>query len=117
MFPASKLGELSHRTRLRKIARILQGIEIDAAGGRPPDPGYLRDVLRHLGKGMPAAVEEAAAVLAGMFPCPIDSPALIRGVNALRHAILSTLHAEPAEWDLVDARTGLLDRSGLDALP
>ena len=66
---------------------------------------------------MPAGVEEAGAALSRIFPCQSDSPALIRGVNALRHAILSALHAEPAEWDLVDARTGLLDRSGLNALP
>lgn len=117
MFPASKLGELSPRTRLRKIARILQGIEIDAAGGHPPDTGYLADLLRHLGKGLPAGVEEAVAALSGVFPCPNDSPALIRQVNALRHAILSALRAEPAEWDLVDVRTGRLDRSGLGPLP
>ncbi|MGO9309485.1 MAG: TrmH family RNA methyltransferase [Spirochaetia bacterium] len=117
MFPASKLGELSPRTRLRKVARILQGIEIEAAGGHPPDTGYLGEVLRHFGNGMPAGVEDAAAALAGLFPCPDDSPALIRRVNSLRHAILSALHAEPAEWDLVDVRTGRLDRSGRGPLP
>jgi TrmH family RNA methyltransferase len=117
MFPATRLQELSPRTRLRKIARILQGIEIGAAGGHAPEPGYLVDMLRHMGEGIPAGVEKAAAALCGLIPCPQDSPALIRAVNDLRHAILSELHAEPAEWDLVNAHTGRLDRSELLPLP
>jgi TrmH family RNA methyltransferase len=116
MFPISKLRELSPRTRLRKIARILQGMEVDAAGGHPPDREYLLDMLRHMAAGLPAGVEAAATALSDVFPCLPDSPALIRSVNALRHAILSALHAEPAEWDLLNPKTGLLDRSGLGTL-
>lgn len=117
MFPVSKLRELSPRTRLRKIARILQGIEVDAVGGHPPDASYLVDMLQHMGDGIPAPVEAAAAALSDVFLFNNDSSSAIRGVNALRHAILSSLHAEPAEWDLVNPRTGLLDRSGLGTLP
>jgi TrmH family RNA methyltransferase len=117
MFPVSKLRELSPRTRQRKIARILQGIEVDAAGGRAPDPGYLTDILQHIGEGMPAAVEAAASALSALLKVGHDDAALVRGVNALRHAMLCALQAEPAEWDLVNSRTGRLDRSALATLP
>jgi TrmH family RNA methyltransferase len=117
MFPVSKLTELSPRTRLRKVVRILQGIEVDAGGGRPPDSRYLLDLLRNMGAGLPEGVAAAATALSAVFSASPDSPSVIRGVNSLRHAILSCLHAEPAEWDLVNPETGLLDRTGLPALP
>ena len=37
--------------------------------------------------------------------------------HALRNALLRTLHAEPSEWDLVDADTGALDRAGVRVRP
>ena len=117
MFPVSKLGELSPRTRQRKMARILQGIEVDAAAGRPPDPSYLAAFLRYVGTGMPPAVHGAASALAAELDGSPGSTALLRAVNTLRHTLLAALHAEPAEWDLVDARTGRLDRSQIPALP
>ena len=117
MFPLSKLAELSPRTRQRKIARILQGLEVDAAAGRPPDPGYLRGLLPYLGTGMPSAVREAADALSSELGGEPASAALVRAVNTLRHALLAALHAEPAEWDLVDSGTGRLDRRDIRALP
>jgi TrmH family RNA methyltransferase len=117
MFPVSKLGELSPRTRQRKIARILQGIEVDAVGGRMPDRQYLTDILRHAGPGLPEPVAATADVLAEAIRGVHDDSAVIRSVNALRHAMLSALQAEPAEWDLVNAQTGRLDRSTLSSLP
>ena len=117
MFPASRLGELSPRTRQRKIARILQGIEVEAAAGRPPDPAYLGGILQHVGKGMGPAVLEAAEALSSELGNAPGSPGLLRAVNALRHALLAALRAEPAEWDLVDSRTGRLDRDGIRTLP
>jgi RNA methyltransferase, TrmH family len=116
VFPLSKLGELSPRTRHRKIARILQGIEVQAAAGVPPDSGYLADLLAHLGEGTPPAVQEAAAVLAREIPSGAEA-GVLRAVNGLRHALLATLGAEPAEWDLVDSSTGRLDRSEVRTLP
>jgi RNA methyltransferase, TrmH family len=117
MFPVKKLRELSPRTRLRKIARILQGVELAAAGDHPLDASYLSDMLRHMGVGLPTDVGTAAAALSDLFTDGGDDRAVIRGVNSLRHAILSFLHAEPAEWDLVNPATGLLDRSGVGTLP
>jgi RNA methyltransferase, TrmH family len=103
MFPLSKLGELSPRTRLRKIARILQGMEVEAAAGRAPAPSYLEGLLALLEGQLPAQTLAAAR-----------SP---RGLNALRHEMLRMLHTEPAEWDLVRPETGSLDRSGVEVLP
>ncbi len=117
MFPVSKLDELSPRTRQRKISRILQGIEVEAAAGHSPDPVYLAALLHHVGKGMsPAALQAADALSAELGGAP-QGPGLLRAINALRHAMLAALRAEPAEWDLVDSRTGRLDRGGLPVLP
>jgi hypothetical protein len=97
MFPLSKLGELPPRTRLRKIARILQGIEAGAATGAP-DRVYLAGLL-HVMEGRPSRglQDELALVRQALDPGqPSDAP-ILRAVNSLRHAILSALHAEPAE--------------------
>jgi TrmH family RNA methyltransferase len=117
VFPFSRLGELSPRTRQRKIARILQGIEVEAAAGHPPDPAYLAGVLHHVGGAMGPAVLEAAEALSARLEGAPGSPELLRQINALRHALLAALRAEPAEWDLVDSRTGRLDRGGIRTLP
>ncbi len=117
MFPASKLSELSPRTRQRKIARILQAVEVDAAAGRSPDPAYLAAILPHITTGMPDTVLAAAAGLSAALDEPRDTAAVLRGINAVRHALLSALRAEPAEWDLVNPVTGSLDRTALPALP
>jgi TrmH family RNA methyltransferase len=42
---------------------------------------------------------------------------LLRAINTLRHALLAEADAAPAEWDLVEHGTGLLDRSGIRVLP
>ena len=117
MFPLSKLRELSPRTRQRKIARILQGLEVDATAGRPPDPSYLAGLVAHLEQGMPPAVRQAAAGVSSRLGAAPGSAELRRMLNTLRHALLAALHAEPAEWDLVDSRTGRLDRTDIKTLP
>ncbi len=117
MFPPSKLRELSPRTRVRKAARILQGLEMDAATGRPPDRGYLRELLRAIGVMDAAAPREAMAGLAAAIEQAADNAVLLRGINALRHALLAVLDAAPAEWDLVSLETGLLDRGDLEVFP
>jgi TrmH family RNA methyltransferase len=103
MFPLAKLGELSPRTRMRKIARILQGLEVERDAGREPDAGYLDGLLRLLEGQVSADLLLAAHSQ--------------RGLNALRHELLRVLHAEPAEWDLVSPATGSLDRSSISVIP
>ena len=117
MFPVSKLRELSPRTRMRKVARILQGIEVEIEGGRAPDTAYLVSLLSVLGPPAPEEVRERGRLLAGEIARSADAEAVRRGLNAVRHGLLAALHAEPAEWDLVSPRTGLLDRSGVRVLP
>jgi TrmH family RNA methyltransferase len=116
VFPLSKLDELSPRTRQRKIARILQGLEVELVAGRSVDAAYVAEILRHLGGRMPSAVENAAGALEQRLA---GSPGVgfLREVNDLRHALLQALGAEPAEWDLVDSASGNLDRSGTTTLP
>ncbi len=118
MFPLSRLPELPPRTRLRKIARILQGIEVEAPAAPGPDAAYLAGILRAL-EGIPSRglETELALLRAAIAPREPSGAAAIRAVNALRHAILSVLHAEPAEWDLLDASTGSLDRSRATVFP
>jgi RNA methyltransferase, TrmH family len=115
MFPLSKLGELSPRTRLRKAARILQGIEIDLQRGESVDAGYLAalaGVLRDPGlqvSGPAAALLDALAAGAG-------HTMLLRPVNDLRNALLSAVGGEPSEWDLLGPG-GMLDRAGVRVSP
>jgi TrmH family RNA methyltransferase len=118
MFPLKKLGELPPKTRLRKMARILQGLEVESVGDPPPDASYLRGILElfdePLSRGLEAELELLGQVLR---ETSVDPSGLLRALNALRHGILRNLHAEPAEWDLVSAGTGTLDRSGVSVLP
>jgi RNA methyltransferase, TrmH family len=117
MFPVSKLRELSPRTRMRKVARILQGIEVEMTSGHPPDTPYLLSLLTVLDSSSPEEVREHARSLATEIARAADAEAIRRGVNAVRHSLLGALHAEPAEWDLVSPETGLLDRTGVRILP
>jgi TrmH family RNA methyltransferase len=117
MFPLAKLAELSPRTRLRKIARILQGIERGAVD-QAADRAYLAGLLRAMEGGASKGLSvELARLREALDPEQVSNALLVRAVNALRHAILSALHAEPAEWDLLDPATGSLDRSRARVLP
>ena len=116
MFPLSKLGELSPRTRLRKILRILQAIEVDPRGAAP-DAAYVDGLLSFLCTQAPAQVGTLAHALRAEVARAADLETLSRGFNAIRHALLRALSAEPAEWDLVNRESGLLDRAGVRVLP
>ena len=102
---------------MRKIARILQGIEMDLGSGRAPGAEYLAGLLRLLGDQAPPDERPAARALAAGIASGAASAEVLRGLNAIRHDLLRALHAEPAEWDLVSPDTGLLDRSGVHILP
>ncbi len=114
MFPLSKLGELSPQTRLRKIARILQALEMGLMGGSPPDPGYVAR-LAELANDAAARRNEAPLLPEGLGS--LDPLALLRALNQARHDILRELGSEPAEWDLVTPETGNLDRSQITVYP
>jgi TrmH family RNA methyltransferase len=116
MFSLSKLRELSPRTRLRKILRILQAIEVDRQGAAP-DAAYIDGLLALLCAQAPADVSVLARELRAEAARGALPETLFRGFNAVRHALLRALDAEPAEWDLVSRETGLLDRTGVPVLP
>jgi TrmH family RNA methyltransferase len=102
---------------MRKAARILQGLEVEAAAGYPTDVGYVRDLLAELQTlDVPAALRGVGS-LASALAIGASGQSLLRGINALRHSLLAALDAEPAEWDLVSQETGLLDRAGLRSFP
>jgi TrmH family RNA methyltransferase len=116
MFPLSKLRELAPRTRLRKILRILQAIEVDR-GGAAADAAYIDGLLALLCAQAPADVSGLAHALRADAARGAAPDALLRGFNAIRHSLLRSLNAEPAEWDLVSRETGLLDRAGIHVRP
>jgi TrmH family RNA methyltransferase len=119
VFTLRRLAHLGARQRLAKAARILQAAEENLARAQAVDAGYLRDLAGLVASWTDGAAAEAAAALAGAaggVPSPDPAPELRRAINALRHALLARLGAEPAEWDLL-APDGGLDRSGLALRP
>jgi TrmH family RNA methyltransferase len=121
MFPLRKLDELSPRTRLRKIARILHATEISVTQGQGYDLEYIGDLVVKLQAAAAAcgltSIEPAASLLAEAASGKPDPAALIRGVNSLRNDLLAALGAEPSEWDLLSPRTGGLARSESSIFP
>ena len=118
MFPLGKLRELSRRTRQRKVARILQAMEMELAGTGRCDFRYLGDLLAVLeaeGRMVSQDAEVLMRELSGKGTPRV--PLILRGLNVLRNDLLRELRAEPAEWDLVNPSTGLLDRSEVKVLP
>ncbi len=119
MFTLRRLARLGARQRLAKAALILQAAEELLARAETVDAGYLRDLAGLVASWTDGAAAEAAAALAGAAgyaPSPGPAPDLRRTANALRHALLARLGAEPSEWDLL-APDGGLDRSGVAVRP
>ncbi len=115
MFPLQKLAELPAKTRRRKIARLIQSLEVDLGAGLPIDNGYAQGLLALLA-GDPSAggpAREAAEVISRGN----DPARALRALNAVRHDLLRALQAEPAEWDLLVPETGRLDRSASRVFP
>ncbi len=118
MFPVKKLHELSQKTRLRKVARILQAAETDMARAGSPESAYLLELARLLVEDESGLIQEDAALLEQELAAAAMEPGkVLRRLNVLRNDILRELHAEPADWDLVNAATGLLGRAGVKVLP
>jgi RNA methyltransferase, TrmH family len=115
MFPLSKLSELSPKTRLRKVARILQSLEVDLAAGRPLDKSYVGSLLALLASESSPGIMAVADAARGLQGAAGEG--LLRGFNSIRHGILRSLGAEPSEWDLVSPDTGRLDRSTVRVFP
>jgi TrmH family RNA methyltransferase len=118
MITIRKLLSLPFKTRLRKVILLLQEQEIALQrAGASPDPGYAASLIALLGREekLPAELrmrleepgteaEEGAGAAAGDAKVK-----LVRRLNRTRHLLLAFLHAEPAEWDLVDPGSGTLN--------
>ena len=114
MFSLKKLQSLPPRTRLRKIAAILQSAEIDLIHGRQLDIDYILSVLSLISTEEQAVQSILPRIHAIQEACSVpnqNSNQLLKHMNALRHKLLRKMGAEPAEWDLLDLRTGSLDRT------
>jgi TrmH family RNA methyltransferase len=120
VFPPRKLRELAPGTRARKAARILRGVEEEIRRGAPADAGYLAELLEALpgdGDALPAETAAARGKALEALRGGASGDALLRPLNAVRHALLAALGAEPAEWDFIDPRTGGLDASARKTYP
>ncbi len=118
MFPLGKLNELSRKTRQRKISRILQGMEVELAGTGRCDLAYLGKLLTLLEADGERVRQDAESLVRELgHPAGPQPERLLRAVNLLRNDLLLELRAEPAEWDLLNPATGLLDRSDVKVLP
>jgi TrmH family RNA methyltransferase len=115
MFPLAKLAELPPKTRRRKLARIIQAMEVDLSRSVPVDTRYAAALLELIADdpGAGGAAREAAALAAA----DSAAPALLRALNGVRHLLLAGLHAEPSEWDLLCPASGGLDRSSSRTFP
>jgi TrmH family RNA methyltransferase len=126
MITIRKLQSLPRKTRLRKTVHLLEMLQRDCLAGRPVDVRYLRamaELVRddeRLGERLREAAGVASEVRAPSAPPPATgAPAPPepraarderRAIDSLRNALLAELGREPAEWDLLLAEDGGLDR-------
>ncbi len=122
MFPVAKLERLSRAAALKKTAlifrdwetRLLRGEALHADPATRPYLAALAEILAR--RPLPAEVAAALTALTAASAFP-SAATLLRPLNAARHAILSHLGAEAAEWDLLDPGTGGLDAAARRVFP
>jgi TrmH family RNA methyltransferase len=116
MISLQKLEKLSPRHRLRKSLLVLGELERRALR----EGGEGRSVLESTSRAILALAEFLAAD--SLAPDEIrkaakdlvDPPGLaadpfLRGLNKLRHTLIAATGQAPADWDLLDPRTGFPD--------
>ena len=125
MLTQRKWQSLPPKTRLRKLAALLQKAEMETgtqggAGGRI-DPSSLAELIRSdafrglLPPELEARLLRGAELLRAA--AARKAPSIRRQVNGLRHLLLRHLGAEPAEWDLLEAGTLRLDTADRRTFP
>lgn len=135
MITLRKLKSLPAGTRVRKTLRLVEQFEKELREGRELDSVYLTGVLttliqdidsgeavevageaRHPGAGgrwrriselriEATELEEAAVALRGALEGENGRDEQLRGLNGVRHMLLSLLSMEPGEWDLLEPAT------------
>ncbi len=125
MIPLNKLAKLAPRHRMRKSALVLGELERGLLGGAEssalelPLLGYALGLAKLLlgDKDSPEAVLGAASGLMGAYANAGEAredqaarSGLLRAVDTLRHALIAATGQAPADWDLIDPRTGQPDQ-------
>ena len=120
MITLRKLETLPRKTRLRKIVTLLQEQEFTAHAGNRPDTRYAAGLVRlvlkekNLSEEYKGVCENALALL----ETPVRPPEeILRSLSGVRHGLMNHLGAEPADWDLLDFSTGILDAGRRSVLP
>ena len=97
---------------MRKCAIVLQEIERELLEEPGAASGPTGRYTRELGALMASAQDAPAAVVsAAQFLKACGENELLRAVDALRHALLRASGQAPADWDLINPRTGMPDPS------
>jgi RNA methyltransferase, TrmH family len=128
MIPLSKLAKLSPRHRMRKSALVLGELERQLLAGAEGLGGeelssWASGLAALLGKESeaPEPVRSTAAAFRaaaeGEFRTGASGTELLRAVDRLRHALLAATGQAPADWDLIDPRTGQPDTASRRIIP
>jgi TrmH family RNA methyltransferase len=120
MIPLDKLAKLSPAHRMRKTALVLGELERSLLSGA--DEAQLRalspwaeGLAELLSRGdFPQGVRDAAAALKA---AAAEGSEPLRAVDSLRHALLAATGQAPADWDLIDPRTGQPDTASRRVVP
>jgi RNA methyltransferase, TrmH family len=124
MIPLAKLAKLSPKHRMRKTALVLGDLERQLLERKEIiESGELQrwaSVLAALfadEKEFPQAVRTAAHALSAAAETSLPGADLIRAIDTLRHALFAATGQAPADWDLIDPRTGLPDSGSRRVIP
>ena len=123
MISIRKLLSLPFKTRLRKVILLLQEQELTlrrrisagSSSGSESDSDYALSLIallrqeERLPAELRARLEKPAGAAEQGGSAAAGGQALVRQLNRARHLLLGFLHAEPAEWDLVDPDSGSLN--------
>ncbi len=120
MIPLAKLAKLSPNHRFRKAALVLGGIERTLLA-RAENPvilageeaerldRYIRELSGFLARDRDAPESVRAAASSLLLTADAEpATAALRDIDRLRHTLLSHTGQAPADWDLIDPRTGLV---------
>ena len=119
MITVRKLSSLPPRTRLRKIERTLTSVEYKLEEGASVNTPYIISLLAllkqepHLALWVYQCIDELEVLLGG----PSKAQSLIRAFSTIRSGIRQYLGEEPADWDLIDRKTGALSGKARRILP
>jgi RNA methyltransferase, TrmH family len=120
MIPLDKLAKLSPRHRMRKTALVLGELERALlSGANEAELGALSPWAEGLAALLPRGdcPQEVCSAAAVFKSAAAEGSDLLRAVDALRHALLAATGQAPADWDLIDPRTGQPDSASRRVVP